>query len=259
MKYLLFVTALLYSNISLACTCNPPPSLCEFSKLVENSQDGIIFIGEFIKVDSLDLGREAYQFRLLDLIRGEVVTNSVLYNDPNYFNTDSTIWLVGGDSAGCLHRMSGKSLFVTTYQQGDYGYVPDICTPSYFKIDDDNMIEGDIWKSEERIKYSIDDLEDVLTSTCITRTEEVRNYLKSATTIFPNPTFDKLTIELDVQNSQKLNYTIVNLLGKEMEHGILEKRERIFSLREYPEGIYILSIELDGVPYSTRIIKGSSF
>jgi hypothetical protein len=60
--------------------------------------------------------------------------------------------------------------------------------------------------------------------------------------IYPNPTSDFVTIQLDMKKVQKVSFQVINILGQlvHKEAFFIAKENIIFDVRSFPAGTYIL-------------------
>jgi alpha-tubulin suppressor-like RCC1 family protein len=73
-------------------------------------------------------------------------------------------------------------------------------------------------------------------------------------TLFPNPSSDNITINLNTDNYQTFRYRLIDMSGKLiMENNILEPNFKI-DVSHYPKGIYLLLIENGMESYKEKII-----
>jgi hypothetical protein len=70
--------------------------------------------------------------------------------------------------------------------------------------------------------------------------------------VYPNPTNDYATVLVPELLIGK-EYKVLNFIGKEIESGTVESTTQKINLRQYPQGIYLLSLE--GMESSLKIIK----
>jgi Secretion system C-terminal sorting domain len=82
--------------------------------------------------------------------------------------------------------------------------------------------------------------------------------------VFPNPSIDKLNVEVDLENSSNLSMELVDLTGKilqtipnkEVQEG---KTTSIFDVSKLAAGNYIIGLKINGANYSKIFIKQQSF
>lgn len=75
--------------------------------------------------------------------------------------------------------------------------------------------------------------------------------------MYPNPTDSKITIDFNIENIEKLNVKIFNLLGKEVLKKQLSKKDTSLLLSSLTNGIYVVRItSIDGKNSITkRLVK----
>ena len=72
--------------------------------------------------------------------------------------------------------------------------------------------------------------------------------------IYPNPTKDFLTITATTENSVKMNYSLIDLMGTEINKGNIFQSERI-NMQDLNSGMYILRLVQDDRMKSIKIMK----
>ena len=77
--------------------------------------------------------------------------------------------------------------------------------------------------------------------------------------IFPNPTSSSLMISIELLKSQRINFKICNLLGKEIYNynkycnsGMLSHQ---VNLEHYSNGIYFVQIQMEKIMLTHKIVK----
>jgi hypothetical protein len=73
-------------------------------------------------------------------------------------------------------------------------------------------------------------------------------------TIFPNPIQDKINFKFP-KNSDKLEITIVNLLGKTMIHQFIFKEKPVMNISYLPSGLYMLQFVYNDKISTIKILK----
>lgn len=259
--YFLVLISIAYASFSFACSCAEPPSLCEYSKTLESDERGLIFIGEYIQEDSIGVSQIAYQFKVDRLIRGKIVLpDSPLANGSQYENTDSTVWLLGGDGGLCYRVMYEKALIATTYWEF-FGYTPDICSNSYFQIDEDENIFGSIWQRGLYETVALSDVESVISATCTSSIDDLENDINID--FYPNPTSDIVNLKFDItrknSKSNNISYTITNVTGELIQKDTFKiygnSVERRIDLSGLQSGVYIMTFTRNRNSYSQKIVK----
>ncbi|MEO9473999.1 MAG: Ig-like domain-containing protein [Cyclobacteriaceae bacterium] len=76
--------------------------------------------------------------------------------------------------------------------------------------------------------------------------------LKSSISIFPNPTFGKITLEIP-SSAKRGSFKLVDLLGHTLLEGEIDSNYS-FDLSNYEKGIYFLNIEIDGRSTIEKIV-----
>ena len=77
--------------------------------------------------------------------------------------------------------------------------------------------------------------------------------------VFPIPTTEGVSVVFNTTKAARVNVTFTNLLGQMMETDVIEALEgentRVFNLRNFPKGAYILKLTDGEYSVSRRIIK----
>ena len=76
--------------------------------------------------------------------------------------------------------------------------------------------------------------------------------------IFPNPTQNRLTVELDAPKSQSLNWELTDANGKAVKEGYLRRRQHNhleIDLSDLPTGVYALRINTNGQKITRKVVK----
>ncbi|OYU94188.1 MAG: hypothetical protein CFE21_17310 [Bacteroidetes bacterium B1(2017)] len=76
---------------------------------------------------------------------------------------------------------------------------------------------------------------------------------------YPNPISDELTIEIGEQYSKALNYSIIDMQGREMAQGSIPaqtgSRKTTLSVQHLPKGVYIVRVGSEGAYYYHKLLK----
>lgn len=75
--------------------------------------------------------------------------------------------------------------------------------------------------------------------------------------VFPNPTTTQLTVTLAFSNQTEIVYTIYNLMGQELDAGLLTTATSIHHLNveKLNSGIYLLTMQVDGQSITQKFVK----
>ena len=74
--------------------------------------------------------------------------------------------------------------------------------------------------------------------------------------VFPNPGFDHIYIQFDILPTQPIHLTLFDATGQEIKSERVNPSGRLeLSVRDYPTGIYFLTIEVTDKVYFQKIIK----
>jgi hypothetical protein len=79
------------------------------------------------------------------------------------------------------------------------------------------------------------------------------NHLQRATTVYPNPVYDELTIEKG-ENEENLQYKIINPIGQIILIGQINEEARI-NTSELNQGLYFLIIEHNSMSETIKFLK----
>jgi hypothetical protein len=87
----------------------------------------------------------------------------------------------------------------------------------------------------------------------------INEYLSSESIgLYPNPANSKTTLSLRVEKAVSLNYSLVDVTGKEMESGVLHlnigDNSHTFGVSNFPKGIYLLNLTNEGSTISRKLI-----
>ena len=113
---------------------------------------------------------------------------------------------------------------------------------------DDQGINGDM--SEQNVKQTELNID-------VTAGKNFKFSDNFSLNVYPNPTIGKFNINLPFKNSIKSFISITDLLGRKIKRieSISNVRTYVIDLNGFENGIYIVSIENDGVLYTSKIIK----
>lgn len=241
-------------QLLFSCSCEAPPSLCTYSKQIESDSDGAIFIGVPIQTDSVDEFHYAVQFKVEEMFRGSIVPGiSTFFTNENYENTDSTLWILGGQSSLCSRELEERALIVMkSYEEG---YISSICRNDYFEIDDEGMISGTIYDSLTWVTVSINEIENIIQETCTSSVEDLQNDLAASISIMPNPVIERLIIKNQSTTLRDVRYQVYDILGYEVRSGVLDKIETSVDLSSLPQGMYFLSFTKQRAKHTIKIAK----
>ncbi len=83
---------------------------------------------------------------------------------------------------------------------------------------------------------------------------EASNQIK----VFPNPTKNRLNVQFEFAETQNVNFSVIDLLGRTLERH--QKRTYLndqleINLNNYAEGIYHLVFEIDGIKVVKKVVK----
>ncbi len=87
----------------------------------------------------------------------------------------------------------------------------------------------------------------------------INEYLSSKSIgLYPNPANSQTTLSLSVEKAISVNYSLVDITGKEMESGVLNlnvgQNSHTFGVSDFPKGIYFISLTNEGSTISRKLI-----
>lgn len=257
MKYsLILLSFFFFSQNSFACSCEYIPPFCEVSKNVAQSGYGLIWVGEYIQKDSIDEWSHAFQFRVESIVSGEIITaSSPLVNSSTYQNTDSTIWVIGGEGSLCYRWYEeGKGVFATNYSDPGFGYNCNICSIDYLPVQENDMVKGHLWSIDAIDSIHINDIPSLLTTPCIVSDDLFADKMSKIIDIFPNPTHEIIHIST-LGFQEEIEIQIHSLNGRLIKQSVLSSNLNHISLNDADAGIYLISFRQDDHIYTEKIIK----
>ncbi len=239
-----------------ACSCEYVPSFCEVAHTAADNDNGLVCVAQFLELEEFEIGTFAYKFKILDIIAGTVVTgDSPLDNDNGYENTDSTIWVLGGESATCLYTFE-HSRAVFAFHYGDwFGYVPSICSTSYLAVDDNDNVEGTVYSETSFDVVSLDDIKNILDASCVSRVDDFDNFVSDYIHIFPTITEDLVNVNLERYSNDPIFYSLIDPLGNliTVEQELTE--DTVILLANFPAGIYYIRLRRSNVISVKKLVR----
>lgn len=269
----LFVLSMSVINSAQACTC-APVSFCDYIDS-EYFEEGVIWIGELIMSQELDNGFTANQFKVKEVLQGELRTGDSLWTSPapfewTYNNTDSTIWVFGGSSASCLEYFQDEDfLFATAFMGDDLaqdspvprGYLPSICLPDNLTIIDNNEVFDFIDSNRVMSNYTLDQIRDIIEFGCekneSVATTDLDDTQSTIFNFYPNPTKGNLHIESFDYSFNDCNIEVYNVMGQSIKSQTTQWSEGLIDLQGTEDGVYFVTIECRGEVFVKRILKAS--
>lgn len=73
--------------------------------------------------------------------------------------------------------------------------------------------------------------------------------------IYPNPSNQYVSILLEKEIEQAINYIVYDISGKKIKQGIVNKRTNIVDIRDLTSGVYIIKLYNEKITFNKRIIK----
>jgi hypothetical protein len=83
-------------------------------------------------------------------------------------------------------------------------------------------------------------------------TTSLNNQEKTQTLVYPNPTKDAVSIQLNLGIDK--NYIITNIEGKRMSEGVINSNDFKVDLTEFPKGVYYLNL-VDASVGAIKLVK----
>ena len=240
----------------VACSCIAPPPLCEYAQYLESRESQLIVIGSVVDELVLDTFHQiAYKIEIERVVRGAVTTGeSTATLGMGLENTETEIWMLGGQSATCLRTLGGRLLIATEYDDAYFGYQPSTCLNDTYEINTANEITGYLWDRDALATIALDKLDDLLSGQCTTSVNAFRQKIENSLLVFPNPVVDKFVISRNDHIVGGLEFKLYTTLGACVLSGRLHQRE-VLSLEPFASGVYVLTVYQDGYNYSRLIIK----
>ena len=260
-KYiLLFLVTFSTVKMLSACSCYVPPAFCVYTNFVLNNPDSLIFVGQRVETDTINESLFAYKYRVESVIRGAVVPGPTqLFYDGTYENTDSTVWVLGGDSSQCFRVMADRALLAMNYID-EHGYVPTLCRNDYFTIDDDGYITGPLVDSLISSTIHISDIDDLIDGNCTTSVIDPDEKLAGGFLVMPTVFQDRIMVESsDPIGARNIQYQISDYTGHIIKHGNLFHEKTMLSLVDIPPGIYFVILYIEGKRQALKIVKSDIF
>ena len=84
----------------------------------------------------------------------------------------------------------------------------------------------------------------------------VENIAQVEFKIYPNPTTEKITLEIsNMDNLQTGNFKLYNLDGRLLQEQLVHSAISVISLANLPKGAYILNVHINGKTEDWKVIK----
>jgi len=259
----LFLTFVLFSLSIIqsvnACSC-VLVDICQRIESFTDEETDLIFMGSFIKSEVIEGIYSAWQFRVIKVYNGEIITpNSVHYTGETYTNTDSTVWIISSGGNLCTSRIDNHTaIFTVSYNnpQGvglsaENGYAPLICSPDYYPISSNNTVEGYISSGDlDRDTVTVDELEELIFDCVKSSLSNVDDYVQENVVIHPQPTTGKLFVSSDF-DLLDWEVKLFDMSGKE----IVKLESNQIDISGLNRGVYFLQFVKDRKRFTKKIIK----
>jgi len=250
---LLFLAATIQAMFSCSCILQ---TYCELKDEIVDNERALVFKGFPIKVDTFEDWTYAVQFEVTKIYQGEIITpDSPLYNGEAYANTESTVWLLAGNSATCLRYFEEKEAIVavfyseTLFQDIEVSYIPTICRADYFPIADDGTVSGNIWSHNNLDVVPLEQFEQVILSNCRSTSTSDISIQDINIELYPQPTSDYLNIK--IESALEFKISLYDVQGKEIN----DVKGRRLDTSGLNPGVYLLSFAHDGKRQVKKFVK----
>ena len=74
-------------------------------------------------------------------------------------------------------------------------------------------------------------------------------------TVYPNPVGTQLFWELNACDGANGDYTLTDVMGTQLEHGLIQLGQNTLALKDYPDGVYVLTVKLNKGAQSKQLQK----
>jgi len=200
------------------------------------------------------------QYNITKIYHGEVITpNSELYTGEEYENTDSTVWIISGNSSICMPDISDQTaILAVSYNNhnafggppNEFGYAPHACQINYFPVASNNTISGWIMEFNQIDTLTIAEFEQTIESGCSASISSIVDHFSESTTLYPQPSTGAIIIEADFE-LQDWKLRLFDMSGKEIK---VVQAENI-DISELERGVYFLHFIKDRQRFTKKIIK----
>lgn len=238
-------------------------SFCQALESLTDEEIDLVFMGSFIKSEPLESIFTAIQFKVIKIYHGEVITpSSVYFTGEDYINTDSTVWIISGNSSICMPDIDDETaIFALSYNKhnafggppNEYGYAPHSCTPNYFPIAADNTVEGRIFNFNGtgiNDTITVEEFEEAINDKCGLSSNTSIDYFSDNTVVYPQPTSGILRIN-NLENYAEWKLKLTDLSGRVIK----ELNSIEIDLSDCEAGIYFLQFVKDRQRFTKKIIK----
>lgn len=187
MKYLILIFCLSFSLSSFACSCFGEGSFCNHINSSYFTGNGIVCIVESTGNVIGDYDFSATEVKIVELLLGQVEPGN-----GSYLNSDSTIWILGGQGATCyesafiFYNQGDQFVIAPTYGEvynftgsPETGYALYLCTHDVFNYTD-TMI-GPIIKDYTYFPYPVFDPDTITINQLPQIVDNCTNCLESLT------------------------------------------------------------------------------
>ena len=260
MRLLISLLLLAFTYIPLhSCSC-VANSFCDHLDRFTDSDNDLVFLGSYIQsADPISIF-VPMQFKVEQIYSGEIVTpDSPLYTGEQFINSDSTVWIIAGNSSVCMANiLEEPAIFAVSYRENngfsvpaEYGYSTHVCFISYLRSTEENKVSGWIFEPFKDDTISIDSFQEFFDSGCsdsLTSTEELEETYTFS--VHPQPT----TGQINITSSDDLSGWVIDL------HDVAGRSIRLDSKNSMDigflrPGVYFLHFVKDRHRYVRKIVK----
>lgn len=254
----LFIVQCIFVQAAMACTC-VGNNFCENIDLHFSDINELIFQGTFIQSNEPIGPFVPKQYKVEEIYFGEIVTpSSPLFINDGFINTDSTVWILTGNSAFCMPDMVHQSAVIAVgyNQEGgglslpDFGYSAFACLISYLPVSEDGYVSG--WINQEFVEdtMSLEEFPKLFDGRCSGVNATTEAYDLSAFTVQPQPTTGYVNITMP-EPMTDWNITLYDIDGRSLQ----SITESSIDLSALNAGVYFMAFERDRHRYTKRIVK----
>jgi hypothetical protein len=79
--------------------------------------------------------------------------------------------------------------------------------------------------------------------------------LENQFNIYPNPVQDKLYVDIGTQINSRISYQIMDISGRIISHGEIEKGVNMISVEHLPSALYFIQFQTEKEKISLKFVK----
>lgn len=237
-----------------ACTCAYVTPFCKNINTVIENDNGLVWIGEFLSIDTLagNLDIDYYKYRVKEILHGEIAKENFMLDVENKFvNSDSIIWVAGGNGGICLLTYYGSEAMFAQKFDEYYGYASLHCDTGFLVGDGKGNFDGFIYY-ENNESITIEDIDGLIAKPCVSSMNVFDEF--NSITVSPNPAIDFLVVNLHSNNSD-VNYNLLNASGELVKSDILTSGKNRIKLYGLKDGIYFLILREEKLMKTFKFLK----